>query len=248
MYESNKYSDALLELNFRADVTGELVEAVRALKSGKAPAVGLGFQFWIRHEPRFLDLLTPDYLVEVWGAFKRSDGASNVLGIHWFDDHDVPECPLKTEDFLRPPVIEDDNPNNEFLRLYPLIFRAVGQPERYREPLATWGIEFSAIGWMQIMDPFLRFLEEETVALKRHGFPDNKIPLLAQVKEKMGSIRVYTEQVPRLIAVEVRQRSEVLDEASCKTCIMCGAPGTPRSDGWIRVMCNTCENDHQVKF
>jgi hypothetical protein len=228
----NKYSNGLLELNFRADVSGELIEAMRALKAEETAAVGLGFQFWIRHEPRFLDLLTPDFLSEVWDEFMRLDDAV---------DGEVLDCPLKPEDFLHPPVIDDDNQNNEFLRLFPLIFRAFGQPERYREPLATWGIEFSSIGWMQIMDPFFRFLEAEAVALKSHGFADGMIPLLAQVKEKMGSIRVYIEQIPRLIAVEVRQRCDALDEASSRTCSQCGAPGTERWEGWIRVMCDACE-------
>jgi hypothetical protein len=243
MCETHKYSNGLLELNFRADVASELVEALRALNAGKTPAIGLGFQFWIRHQPRFLALLTPDFLDEVWDGFLRSEGPVHAFGCPL--DDEMPACPLKTEDFLRTPVIVDDNPNNAFLRLYPLIFRAYGYPERYCASLATGGIEFTVTGWMTIMDEFFRFLEGEAVALKSHGFLDTAIPLLAKVKEKMGSIRVYTHQVPRLIAAEVQMRRAALEEESSRTCILCGAPGAPRYGGWIRTVCDSCEQTHQ---
>jgi hypothetical protein len=240
----NKYSNGLLELNFREDVTNELIEAQRALNSGTEPAIGLGFQFWIRHQPSFLALLTPEFLAEVWDDFRRTDNASSVIGIHLFDD-DVPEYRLKPEDFLRAPVIDDDNRNNAFFRLYPLIFRAYGQPERYRSPLATWGIEFSVTGWMQLMDGQFRWLEHEAVQLKSHGFPDDQIPLIVQVKEKFGGLCVYTHHVPSMLQDDFRARYEALSEAAGQTCVMCGDPGTERCDGWIRVMCDRCEEKHQ---
>jgi hypothetical protein len=65
-----------------------------------------------------------------------------------------------------------------------------------------------------------------------------------QVKEKFGGLRFYVtgggEYVDGLIAMA--------EDVSYMTCESCGNPGKPNDGGWIRTLCNPCDElDKQRK-
>ena len=92
------------------------------------------------------------------------------------------------------------------------------------------------------MSEFFSWLEGEAVALKLHGFPEAQVPVVLQCKEKLGGLRIYTQSVPQFLSQEGMRRRSVLDEASLKTCMICGsASGIVRHDVRILVQCDACE-------
>lgn len=58
-----------------------------------------------------------------------------------------------------------------------------------------------------------------------------------QVKEKFGSLRVYTNNVENDNIYAYISFAETLSE---KTCEVCGKYGKPSSGGWIKVTCDDC--------
>ena len=70
-----------------------------------------------------------------------------------------------------------------------------------------------------------------------------RLPALLQIKEKMGTLRVHFHAGDR----RVRDLVGFEEQHSSKVCERCGAPGTLRTDGWMRVKCDACENRDRVK-
>jgi hypothetical protein len=63
------------------------------------------------------------------------------------------------------------------------------------------------------------------------------LPRVRQVKEKFGALRVYLgREDPRISALV-----EFAEYHSSKVCEQCGAPGTLRTDGWMRTLCDAHE-------
>lgn len=58
-----------------------------------------------------------------------------------------------------------------------------------------------------------------------------------QVKEKFGSLRVYTNNVGNSNVDAYIQFAETMSE---KTCEVCGKYGKPSKGGWIKVTCDDC--------
>ena len=87
-------------------------------------------------------------------------------------------------------------------------------------------------GWQQIVDEASGALTALASAARAKGFH------VVQVKEKMGTLRIYvTGDVPAgadEVIEAARARSEV-------TCEWCGRPGQLRwEDGWARTVCTLC--------
>ena len=66
--------------------------------------------------------------------------------------------------------------------------------------------------------------------------------VLAQVKEKFGTLRVYINGCPNEIFEEVHQHIGVAEIKSGETCETCGKPGKRIGDGWVRTICEKCSN------
>lgn len=66
---------------------------------------------------------------------------------------------------------------------------------------------------------------------------------VAQIKEKFGGLRFYYDGGDEHINGMVRM-AESWASHSCETC---GAPGTSRSGGWIKTLCDTHEAERQLK-
>lgn len=62
---------------------------------------------------------------------------------------------------------------------------------------------------------------------------------IAQVKEKMGSLRYYLDGVPDDNYDAIYDRIEAAEEQSAETCETCGASGKIHSfNGWLRTVCD----------
>lgn len=100
---------------------------------------------------------------------------------------------------------------------------------------------FSAgIGWFEIIRELCAEIEKLISALpyKDHNFQ------VAQVKEKFGGLRFYVDFT---LDDDVREKIyNFINEAERKcsnTCESCGAPGILRDGGWMRTLCDNCEDD-----
>lgn len=67
-----------------------------------------------------------------------------------------------------------------------------------------------------------------------------------QVKEKFGGLRYYTT-FPEGLDEQTKKTMEHLITAAevlaFRTCEYCGQPGEQRKGGWIKVRCDTCQED-----
>ena len=105
------------------------------------------------------------------------------------------------------------------LKKFPTLYRG------YTEPLtqSLMGFYFECDdGWFQLIYNLSEKLEGHVKAV--------------QVKEKFGGLRFYvdgySEEIGNLIADAER--------LSCKTCEVCGQPGSSKGGGWIKTLCQPC--------
>lgn len=57
---------------------------------------------------------------------------------------------------------------------------------------------------------------------------------LQQIKEKFGGLRFYIG----IASDEVHERIRLAEKESYQICDVCGKPGKPRTDGWVRTLCD----------
>ena len=86
-------------------------------------------------------------------------------------------------------------------------------------------------GWQSLID----ILDRQLTILD----PDYKI---LQVKEKFGGLRYYINtsddctNTDRMYAI-----IDTIESLSFRICEDCGRPGEERKNGWIRTLCDECE-------
>lgn len=83
------------------------------------------------------------------------------------------------------------------------------------------------------------WLIKELVRLTKIQYK-RKIPQVEfqQVKEKFGTLRIYYHGGDEYISGLV----DMAQSISSVTCEQCGAPGESRDGGWIRTLCEMCNN------
>jgi len=113
----------------------------------------------------------------------------------------------------------------KLVKKYPTVFGEYGGD--MRETCMAWGLTCGD-GWYKIIDELCQVLEPAGV-------------VAAQVKEKFGGLRFYVNPVKKEKADEVFEAIQKAEAASYITCENCGEPGERRSGGWIRVLCDKCE-------
>ena len=83
--------------------------------------------------------------------------------------------------------------------------------------------------------------EEIQAELERVNYV-NKYKIL-QIKEKFGGLRWYDSSIPTDCAIwDIITKYEAM---SYKTCIICGAPATRITTGWICPYCDNCIDDKE---
>lgn len=104
-------------------------------------------------------------------------------------------------------------------------------PELLRGPLNDGGIACGC-GWEGIIDTLLYQIEETATLLNQPW------PVVTQIKEKFGSLRVYFKPVR---GFDLSPFTQLIDNAYNKsdtTCEDCGAVGhTQNCGGWIKTVC-----------
>lgn len=72
---------------------------------------------------------------------------------------------------------------------------------------------------------------------------------IIQIKEKWGYLHWYDENVPDSIFERLQKVIYKYEELSKHTCVICGAPATKISKGWISPYCDMCiERTHIKNF
>lgn len=115
--------------------------------------------------------------------------------------------------------------HTEYLRAtYPNLYQEYGGD--MRRTCMHWGFECGD-GWFEL-------LKELSAKLEPLGV------VAAQVKEKFGTLRFYTEGVDVAVADAVDLAIEAAEAKSEVTCEECGAPGALNNGPWYRVSCKKC--------
>ena len=68
----------------------------------------------------------------------------------------------------------------------------------------------------------------------------NKEIRVLQIKEKFGGLRFYISSCPNNIFDEVYKKIEQAEFLSEKTCEICGKEGKIRGEGWLKALCDDC--------
>lgn len=98
-------------------------------------------------------------------------------------------------------------------------------------------------GWLDILERLIKTLDETGIRYD-----------VAQIKEKFGTLRFYVNIIPMDIEVGsyssaqygwFRCAIQLAELESHITCERCGDYGTQRSGGWLRTLCDECENEYQ---
>lgn len=79
--------------------------------------------------------------------------------------------------------------------------------------------------------------------LTRNEFRDQVQVKAAQVKEKFGSLRFYVDNGNP----EVSAAISMAEAISARTCETCGSSGKGRGGGWVKTLCDACENNKKEK-
>ena len=115
----------------------------------------------------------------------------------------------------------------ELIKKHPKLFKQKDLP--MTQTAMCWGIECGP-GWYSIIDELCTGLQNLT---DKQGHPQVEF---TQVKEKFGSLRVYTDGASAA-QFELIDRAE---ELSMETCERCGRLGKLREGSWVVTLCDDC--------
>lgn len=107
-------------------------------------------------------------------------------------------------------------------------------PLVFQKPLANNEAIRCRDGWYQILDDLCRAL---TLIIGFKPKEERHKYAAVQVKEKFGRLEFYLEDRKETLAVAWAVRCA--QEASVKTCDVCGEPGSLRSAGFARTRCDS---------
>jgi hypothetical protein len=117
---------------------------------------------------------------------------------------------------------------------------ATKYPEMYENVYC--GISISP-GWYKIVDLLSQSIYSHYKWKIQQG-KATEFPKVAQIKEKFGGLRFYTDGSDEYTSGLIR-----MAEAWCdNTCEQCGVVGTRRSGGWIRTLCDAHEAERQERL
>ena len=65
----------------------------------------------------------------------------------------------------------------------------------------------------------------------------------SQVKQKYGSLRFYLDGYPAQSEIDAKVTAYInfAETMSCCTCEVCGIPAKQKTSGWIKTICESCE-------
>jgi len=112
-----------------------------------------------------------------------------------------------------------------------------------KTPVATtfslYGFECGD-GW----EPIIRKLSEKLDSFNKYLTPEEKPVQAVQVKEKLGTLRFYIENIQYNTAwEEVHKLIHEAEVESATTCELCGNKGALVQNHWLRVRCEEHKDD-----
>jgi len=121
---------------------------------------------------------------------------------------------------------------------YPKIFK--NREASIMETCMAWGFECED-GWFDIIDIMCHeiqtYIDWKSQNLSAKDLESLQI-VADQVKEKYGTLRFYYSGGDEVIEGIVR----MAESMTHRTCESCGCPGDPRKGGWIKVLCDACDD------
>lgn len=119
---------------------------------------------------------------------------------------------------------------------YPLVTRLY-LSKKSNAPFAYYGIECGD-GWRAVLEPLFAAMESTAAGMQQAGTAKSRLPALAQVKEKFGTLRIYLDNG----TTEIREAINAAEAQSQLVCENCGAPGVLRTQGWLATLCDVHAN------
>lgn len=115
----------------------------------------------------------------------------------------------------------------------PIIYRNRDAADTENRTQMVWGFQCSS-GWFELLCNLSQAIETIAEERRHQGIPEDELPLVNQVKEKFGELRVYMK-------ISGPGITELINEAqldSTKICDCCGKPGEPVSiGGYVLTRC-----------
>ena len=103
-------------------------------------------------------------------------------------------------------------------------------------PFDQYGIECGD-GWYAVVDRLCQACELEIEALIAKGVAHESWPRVAQIKEKVGTLRFYLAgQATEALQSQIQQ-AEIETRSTCE---QCGKPGLLRDGRWRKTQCDAC--------
>jgi hypothetical protein len=119
----------------------------------------------------------------------------------------------------------------DFFDKYPMLF-----PNGH--PRCGFSVDY---GWWPLLttlcDDLMKIVEESPLPMEEKAFR------VDQVKEKFGGLRFYLGAVHESISEKVYERVTESESLSFKVCEKCGQPGSEGGLGWIKTLCDDCQNE-----
>lgn len=101
-------------------------------------------------------------------------------------------------------------------------------------------------GWFDLIERLCAVLQNEAdnAAYRLSGEEKEAVqPIAAQVKEKFGGLRFYIYGGNE----EMRGAIRMAEAMSFKICESCGVPGHKQPGGWIRTLCDPCQESRKTR-
>jgi hypothetical protein len=126
-----------------------------------------------------------------------------------------------------------------FCEKYPKMM--VNRTKPMMETCMCWGFECGD-GWCNILDQLMGNIQHHIDWKNRQGEVVAQVTL-DQIKEKFGTLRFYYTGGDDEISGMVR----MAESMSGVTCEECSAPAKTHGPGWIRTICEPCEQAREAK-
>jgi hypothetical protein len=117
----------------------------------------------------------------------------------------------------------------------------VNRTKPMMETCMCWGFECGD-GWFNILDQLMGNIQHHIDWKNRQGEVVAQVTL-DQIKEKFGTLRFYYTGGDDEISGMVR----MAESMSGVTCEECSAPAKTHGPGWIRTICEPCEQAREAK-
>lgn len=168
-----------------------------------------------------------------------------LLKEHYANGAKIVTSDWSEEDQRRREVLELELKKRLDLRKRPDLPTEEQLKEKYPELLGNVHIGVGP-GWMGIIDKIARIIEFQVKYNKMVR------PRVQQIKEKFGILRFYIgwdegDQPDDHRWGSLHGAINTLENIAGETCEDCGRPGETRPGGWIRCLCDHCDNITKIQ-